>query len=325
MNKLFINTLLVASALSFSAISPMGSDNAMAQDATPTEAPAEVEQLDAKPVTPPAPVMTNIKPALWLVKDEDTTIYMFGTVHILRPDLGWFDEAVKTAFDSSSTLILEMVQPPQAESQKIFLALGIDQSGKTLRAKLNEEQKAKYEKAMEAIGMPAGAFDPFDPWAAAVTMQVLAMGKEGFDVNSGVETVLKSAALASSKQVEGLETMESQLAIFDGLSEEKQIKFLIESAEALNEIKSSMNQLIDSWSKPEPEKLAALMNEGLTDPEIYAKLLTNRNANWAQWINTRLDKPGTVFVAVGAGHLSGTTSVPTLLQAYGLTTERVNY
>lgn len=296
-----------------------------AQDSQADTTPTSIQVPNTGAVILEKSTNINVKPALWVVKDADTTLYLFGTVHILKPNLDWFDEAVKTSFDASDTLVMEIITPEQAESQKIFMELGLDKSGKTLRSKMSDADRAKYDAAMEKIGVPVTAFDPFEPWAAAVTMQLLAVTKEGFDANSGVETVLRSAALASKKPLIGLETMQSQLEIFDHISQDTQIKFLIESAKEIDNMQAGLSELVDSWARPDPEKLATLMNEGLNDPEIYAKLLTNRNANWARWIKSRMDKPGTIFVAVGAGHLSGTTSVPALLSAYGIDAQRVRY
>ncbi len=288
-----------------------------AQDAV-SEAPAEVKALD--------PVQTvDVDPALWVVKDADTTIYLFGTVHILKPGMGWFDDGVKAAFDKSDRLVLEIVEPPMAETQKLFAKYGLDTSGKTLSSKLNEEEKAVYTKAMEKVGLPVAAFEPLDPWAAAVTMQVVGLQKGGYDMTSGVETQLTAAAKAAMKPVSGVETMESQLAIFDGLGQETQIKFLIEGAKTVDDMNKSMDEMVALWAKPDPDGLAKIMNDGLTDPALYSALLTKRNANWAAWIDKQMAKPGTIFMAVGAGHLSGATSVPQLLAAYGLSAERVAY
>lgn len=273
-----------------------------------------------------APAETvDVDPALWVVKDADTTVYLFGTVHILKPGMGWFDEAVKEAFDKSDRLVLEMVEPPAAETQQLFAKYGLDTNGKALTSKMTEEEKAVYTKAMEKVGLPVAAFEPLDPWAAAVTMQIVGLQKGGYDVNSGVETQLTAAAKANNKPISGVETMESQLAIFDTLSQEVQVRFLIEGAKAVDTMNASMDNMVALWAKPDPEALAGLMNEGLTDPKLYAALLTKRNANWAAWINKQLEKPGTTFMAVGAGHLSGATSVPQLLNAYGLKAERVEY
>jgi uncharacterized protein len=295
---------------------------ALAQN-TPSEAPAEIEALDPVPVPPVA--TKDADPALWVVKDEDTTIYLFGTVHILKPGLGWFDEGVKEAFDKSDRLVLEMVEPPQAETQALFMKLAMDQSGKTLRSKMTDGDRALYENAVKKIGLPAEGLDPFDPWAAAVTISVLAMQQKGFDVNSGAEKQLTAAAKAASKPISGVETMEFQLGVFDTMSEAEQIKFLIEGAKMIDDTEAMMDKMVMLWATPDPEGLAALMNEGLTSRALYDALLTRRNANWAKWINEQMAKPGTTFMAVGAGHLSGSTSVQNLLGAYGISAQRVAY
>lgn len=294
----------------------------VAQD-TPTEAPASVQALDPVPLQPAA--TRDADPALWVVKDQDTTIYLFGTVHILKPGLSWFDEGVKTAFDASDKLVLEMVEPSQAETQALFMKLAMDQSGKTLRSKMTEADRAIYEAAVKKIGLPAEGLDPFDPWAAAVTVSVLAMQQKGFDANSGAEKQLTAAAKAANKPIGGVETMEFQLGVFDSMSEAEQIKFLIEGAKAMDDLEATMDRMVNLWATPDPEGLAALMNEGMTSPVLYRALLTSRNANWAKWINEQMAKPGTTFMAVGAGHLSGTTSVQNLLSAYGIAAQRVAY
>ncbi len=239
--------------------------------------------------------------------------------------MGWFDEAVKDAFDKSDRLVLEIVEPDQATTQQLFAKYGLDQSGKTLTSKMTEEQKATYTKAMEKVGLPAAAFEPFDPWAAAVTMQVMGLQKGGYDVNSGVETQLTAAAKASKKPIGAVETMEQQLQIFDSLSQETQVKFLVESAAMVDQMTSSMDNMVTLWAKPDPDGLAQVMNQGLSDPKLHSALLTNRNANWAAWIKQQLEKPGTTFMAVGAGHLAGSTSVQHLLSAYGIEAQRVEY
>jgi uncharacterized protein len=314
MKSLLLNSALLAITLALSTIG--------AGETTPVLAAQEA----APPPAATAPVQTvDVDPALWVVMDADTTIYLFGTVHILKPGMGWFDEAVKDAFDKSDRLVLEMVEPDAATTQKLFAKYGLDTSGKTLTSKMTEEEKAVYAKAMEKVGLPVAAFEPLDPWAAAVTMQIVGLQKGGYDVTSGVETQLTAAAKAKNKPISGVETMESQLAIFDTLSQEVQVKFLIEGAKAIDTMNASMDNMVALWAKPDPEGLAGLMNEGLTDPKLYAALLTKRNANWAAWINKQLEKPGTTFMAVGAGHLSGATSVPQLLGAYGIKAERVQY
>ena len=289
---------------------------------TPTEAPASVEALD--PVKAP-PAVKDVDPAFWVIKDADTTIYLFGSVHILKPGLGWFDDGVKTAFDSSDQLVLELVEPPAAEVQALFGKFAMDQQGKTLRSKMNDADRAVYDAAMGKLGIPAPAFDPFEPWAAGITMSLLAMQKSGFDPNSGVEKQLTAAAKVSNKPIAGLETMEFQLGVFDTLPEAEQIAFLIETAKTIDDVGSTTDKMVAMWASADTESLAQLMNEGLTSRTLYDALLTNRNANWVKWISAQMKKPGVTFIAVGAGHLAGPTSVQALLPAYGLTATRVAY
>jgi uncharacterized protein YbaP (TraB family) len=277
------------------------------------------------PTEAPAVTVKDVDPALWVVKDEDTTVYLFGSVHLLKPGLGWFDDGVKTAFDSSDQLVLELVEPPAAEVQALFGKLAMDQQGKTLRSKMNDADRAVYEAAMGKLGIPAPAFDPLEPWAAGITLSVVAMQKSGFDPNSGVEKQLTAAAKVSNKPIAGLETMEFQLGLFDTLPEAEQITFLVETAKLIDEVASTTDKMVAMWASAETESLGQLMNEGLTSRTLYDALLTKRNANWAKWISARMAKPGVTFMAVGAGHLAGPTSVQNLLPAYGLSATRVAY
>ena len=290
---------------------------------TPTEAPASVEALD--PVKAYAAAVKDVDPALWVVKDADTTIYLFGSVHILKPGLGWFNDGVKTAFDASDQLVLELVELPAAEVQAMFGKFAMDQKGKALRSKMNDADRAVYEAAMGKLGIPAAAFDPFEPWAAAMTLSLLAMQKSGFDPNSGVEKQLTAAANITKKPIAGLETMAFQLGVFDTLAEAEQVQFLVETAKDIDDAGATMDKMVDLWAAPDPEKLGALMNEEMTSRILYDALLTKRNANWAKWISARMAKPGVTFIAVGAGHLAGPTSVQALLPAYGLNATRVAY
>lgn len=290
---------------------------------TPTEAPAAVEALD--PVNVPAAKVKDVDPALWVIKDADTTIYLFGSVHLLKPGLGWFDDGVKTAFDASDQLVLELVEPPAAEVQALFGKLAMDQQGKTLRSKMNDADRAVYEAALGKLGMPATALDPFDPWAAGLTLSLLSMQKSGFDPNSGVEKQLTAAANVSKKPIAGLETMAFQLGVFDALPEAEQVQFLVETAKEIDDVSSTFDTMVELWAAADTESLGQLMNEGLTSRTLYDALLTKRNANWAKWISAKMAQPGVTFIAVGAGHLAGPTSVQALLPAYGLNATRVAY
>jgi uncharacterized protein YbaP (TraB family) len=272
------------------------------------------------------PIRPSRSSALWVVKDADTTIYLFGTVHVLKPGLSWFDEAVKAAFDKSDELVLEMLEPDTATMQGLIMKTAVNAEGPTLTEKLPADKREAYAKAMTDVGVPAAALDRFDPWFAAVTLSLAGLPKLGYDPESGAERTLTTAAKAANKQIVGLETAEQQLGYFDNLPEPLQVKFLVSTVDDYPKMAAELDKMIASWSAGDPETLGKTMNEELADtPELAKVLLADRNARWADWIEQRLQKPGTVFVAVGAGHLAGAESVQVQLAKHKLTATRVAY
>ena len=274
----------------------------------------------------PTQVQDNADPALWVVKDADTTIYLFGTVHVLKPGLSWFDEAVKTAFDSSQTLVLEMVEPDMATQQKVVAAKAFAPAGAPLTSQIAPNYRDAFARAMGEGGITAETYDRMRPWFAAITLSLLPVQKLGYDPANGPEKVLTDAARASGKQVAGLETFEGQLGIFDALSQPAQVELLESTLDELPTVDESFSKLVNAWSAGKPEQVAIEMNEALKDsPEVAKILLTDRNRKWAAWVAERMKRPGTVFIAVGAGHLAGTGSVQDQLGAYRLKAVRVSY
>jgi uncharacterized protein YbaP (TraB family) len=152
-------------------------------------------------------------------------------------------------------------------------------------------------------------------------MTFVPLMQSGYDPSSGVEKVL--LAKAGDKPKGALETAEFQLGIFDGMSQEAQVAFMMDAANELDQAKTMLDRMVAEWVKGDADQLAAVMNEGMDDPAVAEALLYKRNANWAEWIDARLDSPGTVFVAVGAGHLAGARSVQDYLAQKGITVSRV--
>lgn len=263
-------------------------------------------------------------PALWVVKDNDTTIYLFGSVHVLKPGTVWFDDEIKAAFDKSDELVLEMVEPDQATMMQKVTSLAVDPDGPPLSEKLEPKPRTAYIAAMTANGIPWQALEKFQPWMAGITLSIAPLGRLGYEADQGVEKILTTAAKQAGKPVEGLETPEQQLTYFATLPEPQQIAFLNATVAELPDAESTFATMIASWKKGEVEALAEEMNASLeATPELAQVLLYNRNANWAKWIKARLDRPGTVFLAVGAGHLAGAKDVQDQLRALGIETRRV--
>lgn len=272
--------------------------------------------------TAAAPAMAK-GPALWKVADEDTTIYLLGTVHILPEGLEWYDAAIAEALNGSDMIVTEIPMDAASEAAMGQLAqkVGTLPAGTTLRSLLTPEQTATYEAALAKLGAPPQAFDQFKPWLTGLTMSIIPLMQQGYTPGAGVEKVLLSKV--GDKPQGALETAEFQLSIFNGMDQAAQITFMMEAIEGMDEAAPMLNRMVAEWAEGDADELAVIMNEGMTDPAVAEALLYSRNANWAEWIDTRLDQPGSVFIAVGAGHLAGAKSVQDYLATKGITVTRV--
>ncbi|WP_426260438.1 TraB/GumN family protein [Sphingomonas sp. DC1100-1] len=280
-----------------------------------------------QPAQAPARAANDADPALWVVKGKQTTVYLFGTIHVLKPGLTWFDEAVKSAFDKADEVKLEIVMPDPATMQGLVQATGVAPAGTPpLTQRLPEGKRAAFTKAVTDLGLPANALDRFKPWLAATQLSVAPLSKLGYDSANGPEEVITEAAKQAHKPLSGLETPQQQLGFFGSLSDKAQLQFLESTVDELPTLDKQMASMVDEWARGDPEALAREMNDELkSSPEVAKVLLVDRNRNWAQWIKQRMTKPGTVFIAVGAGHLAGPDSVQAQLAKLGLKAERVKY
>lgn len=275
----------------------------------------------------PASAVKDADPAIWVVKDADTTVYLFGTVHVLKPGLSWFDEAVKAAFDKSDQVVLEMIEPDLPTMQGLIVKTAMTPATEpTLTSKLPEDKRAPYAAALADLGMPATALDRFEPWFAAMTLSVAPLAKLGYDPNSGAERTISAAAKAANKELVGLETAEQQLGYFDALPADLQVKFLVNTINDYANTGPLLDKMVVQWAAGDPAALGSTMNDEIRKtPELAKVVLAERNSRWADWITARMAKPGTVFVAVGAGHLTGNDSVQAYLAKHNLKAERIQY
>ncbi len=273
----------------------------------------------------PAVMPDDADPALWMIRDKDTTIYLFGTVHILKPGMTWFDEAVKTSFDASDELVIEMIKPEPAEMMRIVNDLAIDKTGIALRDKLSADDRSHYEATLTKLNIPVAAFDALAPWFASVNISLIPLMRAGYAADQGVEDALLTHAKARDIKITGLETPEQQLGFFDNLPQDVQIRFLNFTIDTIDEAAEGMEQMVTEWASANVNELGELMNAGLEDQLIYDTLLVNRNLQWAEWVEQRMAEPGAVFMAVGAGHLAGESSVQAVLAKKGLVAKRIEY
>ena len=271
--------------------------------------------------------LPDTDPALWVVKDSDTTIYLFGTFHALDGKTDWFNDEVKAAFDRSSKVYLEIVKPEnQAEMAPLIRKYWMATDGKPLTSKLSEKGKKDLAAALASVGGTTAMVEPMKPFAASMVLAALGMQKVGKTGEQGAEAVITAAAKQTSKPVDQLETIEFQMQLFDKLPEAEQVRMLEYSAATFGDMEKIFARMTKAWNDGDAEGLAAMMNEMQSQsPAMHQLLLTGRNATWAKWIENRMKTPGTVFIAVGAGHLAGKDSVQDYLAKQNIKTARVKY
>mgnify|MGYP002019953643 CR=1 FL=1 len=207
-------------------------------------------------------------------------------------------------------------------AQPMVMGKAMLKDGTTLRERLGEEDRASYEAALGTLGMPVTTFDRFEPWFAGTNMAMIPLMKAGYSMESGVELAVDELAADDAIRT-GLETLDQQIDMFDTLPEQSQVSFLMASADNIDQIAPLMKRMTSAWLEGDSDRLAELMNLGLDDERLANALLYNRNAKWAAWVDDRMDRPGTVFIAVGAGHLAGTQSVQDFLSERGFAITRV--
>lgn len=264
------------------------------------------------------------KPALWKVADPDTTVYLFGTIHILPDGYAWSTPRIDAAVQAADSLVLEIADAQAPDAAERYRALAASPGLPPLAERIAPEQRDDLRRLMARGGFKPGQLDGLETWAAALALGIALYTEQGVSAANGVETTLSRRFREAGKPIAGLETTAQQLGFFDTLSEPVQRKLLSSIVAEADESGDELTAMADAWSRGDVNRIAMTFDDELKDsPELAEALLRRRNASWAEWVKGRLDQPGTVLVAVGAGHLAGPESVQAMLEANGVTVERV--
>lgn len=266
------------------------------------------------------------RPALWKLADADTTIYLFGTIHVLPPGLKWRDKGIDAAMGQAQSLTLEAVldQDPGAVAT-VLTTLGKGTGLPPLAERVPADKRAMLADLVAKSGFPAPFLDGLKTWAAAVVLTGVALDQIGLKTGAeGVEPQVTRLFRDAKKPVEGLETAASQLAYFDALPEASQRTFLAAVMEDPKEARADFDRMVKSWMAGDLRAIEkSFADEPDFTPELRGLLIRKRDELWAAALAERLKRPGTVFVAVGAGHLVGPDSVQQMLATKGLKVTRV--
>jgi uncharacterized protein YbaP (TraB family) len=266
----------------------------------------------------------HAEPAIWVVKGPHATVYLFGTVHLLKPDAAWLTPKIQQAFDASGDLTLEIANiDDPAATQPFVKQLGFDPAH-PLSKVLDAKDAAKLATAETALHLKPELVDPMRPWLAALTLTIVPMVEAGFDPSAGADRELKARADARHEPVLGFETGEQQLRLFADLPPKQEIGLLRESLDEYGDALARADELGKAWEAGDVEHISKLVNEDMKqqDRALYDLVLVNRNKAFAQKIAERLKGDGVSFVAVGAGHLAGADSVQAQLAKMGIKAER---
>ncbi|HEX8449319.1 MAG TPA: TraB/GumN family protein [Allosphingosinicella sp.] len=298
-----------------------------AAPATAAAAPAAKPGL-GKPPTPPA--QPEPRPALWLLADEDTKIYMFGTIHVLPPGFRWRSAALDKAVGESAELVVETYDAPGADTAADVSAGFFADKPVPLLQRVPKKSRKALKAAIRESGLLAPMLDRMHSWAAAMTLGIAQMlsdyGVDDPDQAPGVEDVLEETFRAAGKPILSVEDGDAVLASMSALPEPVQAQLLVEAvapapADGKDERDSGVGEA--DWVAGRAEALD-LELDGDFPPALFDVLVRRRNAAWTLWLEERLKKPGTLLFAVGAGHLAGRESVQAMLARRGLEVKRVD-
>lgn len=268
------------------------------------------------------------QPAMWTVKDADSKIYLFGTVHLLKPETEWKTEKLKAAIAEAEQLWLELPttnsEALAAEMMPLITQFGLAPAA-PLSSSLTPEEMKTLDEAAKLAGMTGAQLNAFRPWFAALTITTSAVTRAGYDPASGVDSRIEALFAERGIKPKGFETPEQQIKVFADMSREEELAYLRQIIEEYENAADVLDRMVDQWSRGDLVGLEASLVADMREasPELYEDLLPKRNANWAVQIEDMLKGKGVIFIAVGAGHLIGADSVQALLKAKGIEAERV--
>ena len=265
-------------------------------------------------------------PALWSVSDADTTVYLFGTIHLLPEKVNWRTQKFDAAVTGSQELVVETIIDDKnpAQLMSVLAKLAITPGLPPIAERVPPAKRAALAAAIKKSALPPAAFDRMETWAAAFMLLGNQFKDLGLKGGEGVEAKLRSSFASQGKPIGELETNAEQLGFFDTLPEHSQRQLLEGAIESPTDTSKEFASMLRSWTKGDVAAIARSFNRDLAgSPELLDALIKRRNANWSKWIERRMTRPGAVMIAVGAGHLAGPGSVVDLLQRDGFKVRRV--
>lgn len=264
------------------------------------------------------------RPPMWVVRDADSTIVLFGSVHVLPPGLDWEPPALKAAISKADDLWFELPIDPASQDAgvQIVRQKGLLPPGESLLAKLTPAGRDRLTRLAPKLGVSLEQLDRLRPWLADVTVGLVDMASKGAGAANGVEQSV-SAEAPPTAQRRAFETAEQQIGFLADAPEADQLASLEDTLRQIEEEPDAYDRLLAAWMAGD---IQALVTEGLepmkkASPDLYDRMITQRNNRWVEAIAQRMQGSGETVIVVGAGHLVGPGGVPALLRKRGFTVE----
>ena len=259
--------------------------------------------------------------SLWELHGKHNTVYLLGSIHVLRPSDYPLPAAVLEAYGNSKSLVMEVNLDEIGEGsvQSEMLASAALAEGRTLPDVLGAERYARASALAREAGVELSMFDQFAPWFAAEAISQLQLSQLGFKPESGVEMYFMEKARSDGKSVAGLETAHDQIALFQNMSLDTQAEYLLSSLEQAHDLPAEVDSMVRAWQHGDTRWFADEMKSELgRDPRLYDSVLSARNRKWLPKIEALLEGDKNTLVIVGTGHLVGRDSVIELLKKDGI-------
>lgn len=258
-------------------------------------------------------------PALWQISDEDSSVWLFGSVHLLRANTEWrgpvldkiISKAERVYFETDVSVAAQMAVMP------LSFELGFNRDGRLLNQIIGEDMTSRLREAAAEYGIPMATLLTMKPWMAATTLSTGPLLQSGYDANLGVEAVL--AGEVPIERIGYLETPEQQLGFLASGDEAEQIAMLVATLDTLHIMETEIDQMVRAWADGRPEQLGEIFTAQMGDYDqgMGERLIVHRNADWADQIEAMLARDEEALIVVGAAHLAGQNSVVRLLEEQG--------
>lgn len=263
----------------------------------------------------------NDAPAIWTIKDFDSTLYLYGTVHLLPDNLDWQKDDMRGAFKESGTVFFEVDTGRDGQIQAAVLttSLGMRKDGLRLSGELDSYQLKLLDAAAHNGDLTLAALDNMKPWLASEFLTVAAATNAGLSPALSADEALKSRARREQKNVIYLETIEDQVRVSADQPHSIQMALLTETLEGFNTLGDDLTTVAKSWAVGRTDFLTREMVVPLKNksPLFYDALITQRNKKWTQQFVLFMEGNGTGFAAIGASHLLGEDSIAEMLREQG--------